>query len=252
MTTPYVTRYRNGEYLQYMKDVLELVNKQDVDTLLLTNQRNALASIVSQIDSAFQQSLGSALTQGIIELDDRRDKAFMGFKSVINGFTYHFDTAKQVHAQNALLAIDNYGKDITRKSYQEETAIVSSLVNDFESQPELITAVTELNLTDWLNELKIANTAFASKYLERVGETAANPLANLVELRSQATIAYRILISHIQAHQVLNTNAAYSIIIDEVDVLTKQYNLVVDNRTSSNTDSPIDLPIDDGITGEAV
>ncbi|TCP25201.1 hypothetical protein EV195_104234 [Tenacibaculum skagerrakense] len=252
MTTPYVTRYRNGEYLQYMKDVLELVNKQDVDTLLLTNQRNALTGIVSQIDNAFQQSLGSSLTQGIIELDDRRDKAFMGFKSVINGFSYHYDAAKKVHALNALSAIEKYGKDITRKSYQEETAIISSLITDFESQPELVTAVTELSLTDWLTELKTANIAFASKYLERVGDTAANPLANLVELRSQATVAYRVLISHIQAHQVLNTNAAYSIIIDEIDVLTKQYNLVVDNRTSSGTDSPIDLPIDDDITGEAV
>ena len=240
MTTPYVTRYRNGGYLQYMKDVLELVNKQDVTLLSLVNQRDALASLVAQIDEAFQQSLGSALTQEVIELDERRDKAFIGFKSVLNGFTYHVDATKQAHAKNAINTIENYGKDITRKSYQEETAIITSLVNDLETKPELIAAINDLNVSDWLSELKNANTAFAAKYLERVGETAANPLTNIPTLRTETTVAYKTLISHVEAHKVLDNNAAYTTILDEVEVLAKQYNLVVDNRTITPSETTTD------------
>lgn len=234
MTAPYVTRYRNGEYLQYMKDVLELVNKQDVTTLLLTAQRDDLTTIVTSIDEAFQQSLGSALTQEIIDLDERRDKAFIGFKTLLNGFTYHADAAKQLHAEAAITTLNNYGNGVTRKSYQEETAIVNSLINDFETNIELVTALSALGITDWLTELKDANEAFAAKYLERVGETAANPLTNISELRTQATAAFRTLISHIEAHKVLGSDDAYALLESEIDVLTKQYNLVVDNRTATS------------------
>lgn len=233
MTTPYLTRFRNGEYLQYMKDVLKLVNKQDVALLELTEPRDALSSLTTRIDDAFQHSLGSALTQEIIALDERRDKAFIGFKSVLNGFTYHIDTTKQAHAKNAMNNIENYGKDITRKSYQEETAIISSLINDLETKPELIAAVDGLNVTDWLTELKSSNEAFAAKYIERVGETAANPLTSIQGLRANATVAYKTLVYHIQAHKVLSSSVAYISLLEELEVLTKQYNAVVDNRTTT-------------------
>ena len=238
MTTPYVNRFRNGEYLQYMKDVLKLVNQQDVALLELTDQRDTLTGLTTQIDEVFQQSLGSAITQEIIALDERRDRAFVGIKAVLNGFTYHNNASKQDHAKNAIHSIDVYGKDITRKSYQEETAIISSCINDFETKPELIAAVNDLNLTDWLAELKSANETFGTKYIERVGETAANPLTSISELRTATTFAYKTLMSHIQAHDVLGDNATYASLIEEVEVLTKQYNLVVDNRTSTPNDAP--------------
>lgn len=234
MTTAYLTRYRNGEYLQYMKDVLVLVNLQDVALLELTEQRDTLNSLTNQIDEAFLQSLGSALTQEIILLDERRDKAFIGIKTLLSGYTYHYDTTQQDHAKNILLSIDIYGKDITRKSYQEETAIINSLINDLETQPELIAAINAINISDWVNELKTSNQAFGSKYIERVGETAANPITNITELRATTSTAYRTLISHIQAHDVLGNNPSYATLLEEIDVLTKQYNLVLDNRSNSS------------------
>ncbi|WP_417785974.1 hypothetical protein [Tenacibaculum sp.] len=66
MNSPYLNRYRNGEYLQYMKDILQLVNLQDVDALALTNPTNELTTIVNRIDSLYQQVQGSSLTQEII------------------------------------------------------------------------------------------------------------------------------------------------------------------------------------------
>lgn len=239
MTTAYLTRFRNAEYLQYMNDVLELVNKEDVTALLLTTQRDDLSNAVSSINNSFQQTLGSALTQDVIDLDNRRDRAFMGLKAMITSFTYHFDATTKAFAETALATINNYGKDVTRKSYQEETAILTSLIHDFETEQDLIDASTALSLTDWLTELKDANVAFAAKYLERVGDTAANPITNLTDLRAVATTAYKSLVDHIQAHAVLGTDATYATLVDEIDVLTKQYNLVVDNRTG-NTTTPVD------------
>lgn len=245
MTTPYLTRYRNGEYLQYIKDVLELVNKQDVATLLLTAQTEALTTTIVSIDDAFQQNLGSALTQEIIELDEQRDKAFVGIKLMIKAYSYHYSEVINTNAALVNTVVESYGADVTRKSYQEETAILNSLINELETKEELAAAITALSLTDWLAQLKNTNESFAAKYVERVGETAANPLINIALLREVTTTAYKTLVSHIEAHGTLNPNEAYTTMLDEISVLAKQYNLVVDNRATSTVPESASTDVDD-------
>ncbi|KAF9659693.1 MULTISPECIES: hypothetical protein [Tenacibaculum] len=45
----------------------------------------------------------------------------------------------------------------------------------------------------------------------------------------------RKLVLHIEAHTTLSENEAYPTLLNEIDVLAKQYNLVVDNRSKSST-----------------
>ncbi|GFE03511.1 hypothetical protein ABMY20_02865 [Tenacibaculum sp. SSH1-16] len=45
----------------------------------------------------------------------------------------------------------------------------------------------------------------------------------------------RKLVLHIEAHATLSENEAYPTLLNEIDVLAKQYNLVVDNRSKSST-----------------
>ena len=233
MNTPYFNRYRNGEYLQYMTDFLELLNKQDVTALQLAEPKAALDPVVAKIDAAFKQSQGSGLTQDVIALDERRDKALVGLRAVTESYTYHYDEsiAKAAAELNGIIA--SHGTNLQRLSYQEETAVINSIVKDFETEPEAQAAVTALTLADWVNELKESNASFSVKYLDRVGEAAQNPSANIPELRTKATEAYRTLVSHIQAHATLNGTEAYTILLNQIDVLAKQYNQVVDNRSAN-------------------
>ncbi|MBL0683800.1 DUF6261 family protein [Aquimarina mytili] len=234
MNTPYLNRYRNGEFLQYMKDILELVNQQDVDALQLTSQKNALEPIVNNINTVFQQSQGSTLTQEIIALDERRDRAIIGIRGASEAFTYHYDQGMAEAANTVLTSITTHGDGISRLSYQQETAILGSVVQDFETEIELKTAIMKLGLTKWVAELKNANDSFASKYLDRVGQAAANPTADIAELRSNATEAYRTLVAHIKAHATLGTAKGHAIILDQIDILAGQYNQVIENRSSNS------------------
>ena len=152
MNIPYLNRYRNGEYLQYMKDVLQLVNDANLDTL--TVQVGALSPIVDNIDAAFQQSQGSTLTQEIINLDERRDRAIVGLRSTTDGYTYHHDTAKATAATALNANIASHGNTIQRLSYQEETAVLDSIIADWETDSELTAAVATLDLGDWVSRVK--------------------------------------------------------------------------------------------------
>lgn len=61
MISPYLSRYRNAEYLQYMKDIIRIVNQVDVDTLLLTDSRDGLLTSVNAFEKLFKQTQGMPL-----------------------------------------------------------------------------------------------------------------------------------------------------------------------------------------------
>lgn len=237
MELPYLNRYRNAEYLQYMKDVLELLQDQDVIIQAVTEQQTTLQALVINIDDVFNQVQGSAITQEIIALDERRDRAIVGLRTVLEGYQSYFETTIAQAATALFNNIAAHGSSIYKLSYQEETAVLHSIITDWETETELSTAVTTLNLTEWLNELKTANTLFTTKYLERVEETAANPTTTIITLREATTEAYRDLIAHLDAHQTLASDAAYSVLLNQISVLAGQYNQVVDNRSNHNNPS---------------
>ncbi|MEW7289017.1 hypothetical protein [Aquimarina sp. 2304DJ70-9] len=47
--------------------------------------------------------------------------------------------------------------------------------------------------------------------------------------------AYRTFVVHIDAHATLATAKGHTIILDQIDVLARQYNQVVENRSSNGT-----------------
>lgn len=234
MNTPYLVRYRNGEFLQYMTDVLQLIDSQNAKTLKLEVQVGALQPLVTQIDNAYKQSQGSHLTQEVTALDETRDRYLTGIRSVIEGYTYHYDAAYANAAKTLLAILSAHGERIQKLSYREETAVLDSIFKDFEDHTAA-KAVQTLHLTTWIAELKASNARFTEAYLQRVSEAAAYPLANVPELRLQATEAYRALVKHIQAHRTLGGVQAYTTLVNEIDVLAGQYNQVIDNRRSTTT-----------------
>ncbi|KAB8152353.1 hypothetical protein EZY14_015030 [Kordia sp. TARA_039_SRF] len=249
MEVPVFSRYRNSEFLQYMKDVLELVNAQDVDVLQLTAQRDALATVTNQIDDLFQQEKSSGITQELIELDTRRDKAFMGIKANLEAYSYHYDAQLQSAAKRLLFNLNNYGTNIPRMNYQAETAIIDSMISDWETETDLVSAVSTAELNDWVAELKTANQAFNQRYLARVSESAANPATSFTSIREVATDAYKSLTAHVQAHATLGSNTTHQELVNEFGILAKQYNQTVGLRLNSGTDTEEEAPLDEETTG---
>ncbi len=234
MNVPFLNRYRHGEFLQYLKDVSQLLGEQDMAALQLTAQYDALQPVVASIDTAFKQSQASEITTELTNLDDQRDKALTGLRSVINGYQYHYQETI-VNAASVLQAnIDQHGNNIQRLSYQEETVVLSSIIADWQGDKELIEAVKNLNLDKWLTHLQTTNTSFATRYLARVEQQAANPSEDIPTFREEATTAYRDLVAHLNAHATLNTAPQHTILLEQISVLAGQYNQVVENRTNSS------------------
>jgi hypothetical protein len=234
MENPILDRYRNSEFLQYMKDVLEIVNDKNVDTLQLTTQRDALAVLSNQMDSLFQQEQSSGITQELIDLDTRRDRAFMGIKANLEAFAYHYDESLQAAARSLLFNLNNYGTNIPRMNYQAETAVIDSMLSDWETETDLVAAIATTQLTDWIAELKAANEVFNNRYIARVYEESATPGLSFTAMREEAVNSYKVLVAHIEAHATLGSNVTHQELVNQIGTLAKQYNLTVNLRLRSD------------------
>lgn len=242
MSTPYLHRYRTGEYIQYMTDVLTLLAQEELYDLPLSVQMEALATRVADINAVFKQDRHSELTSIIADLDARRGRAITGLRGVTKHFTYHSDAAIATAAAALHATIAVHGHDISRLTYQEETAIIDSIVREWEEQETLRAAVHRLHLNSWLTELKESNAQFSARYLERVAETAQQPSRTVGEYRKAATQTYRTLVNHLKAHATLNPAAGYTGFLQELEVLATQYNQGIEHRTQPKDDTPELLP----------
>ncbi|WP_408040330.1 DUF6261 family protein [Tenacibaculum amylolyticum] len=163
--------------------------------------------------------------------------AIRGFRNLATTYTYHANEAKANAAKDMLTAIDIHGSEIARRSYNEQTGILYSIVKDFETKDNLKAAITLIGASEWLTELKNSNTLFDTKYLERNDEAALNPLTDFTELRKEATTGYRELINHIEAHATLSDIGTYKELLNKISNLAKQYNLSLELRTGNNTNT---------------
>lgn len=124
-------------------------------------------------------------------------------------------------------------------NFPTESATLTAIVNDWETKPKLVAAVTKLGLAAWVAELKAANQLFGQKYLERTQEFgAANP-DTLRAKREEALAAYYELRKFIDACAVINPSAAYDKLIKELNALIDQYNGLLSSRPAGPATEPV-------------
>jgi hypothetical protein len=234
---------RNAEYIQFMDNFRDLVIKNDPTMLGVAVQQTVFVGKIVEIENLFKLQQANKFTEEVQALDLRRDNAINGISLVINGYTNHFDTKISIAAQTITKNLKNYGVGIARENLVAETAILNSLIADWEKKQELAQALTALNLTTWKEELKDANTLFDEKYLARTQEYAeANP-DTLLKKREECNQSYYELRKHIDAHGVINETDVYKKTTNDLNALIAQYNTLLNNRLANANKNDTDRTI---------
>lgn len=225
-------KLRNAEYLQYMKDFSGIINLNNSAQFDIESKFNAFTIKIEELEALYKKALASEKTQELLLIDTRRDAAINGIYYFLFSHTYHFETAKQQNAQVLLENMALYGSGIARLNYQAETATLNNLIRDWENKPELINAIAEFGLIEWVTELKTANEEFNTKYLSRTQEYGdANPETIKLK-REEVNVAYYALRDRIDALHLLAETppSPYVTIINQLNALTDQYNVLLVNR----------------------
>jgi hypothetical protein len=221
---PKLINYRNAAFIAFLKDTKSICEKFNTITLKLDGELAKLSGSIVALDNVFGIAKGSASTDTIENLDARRDNAFTGISFVADAYTKHFETEYREAAKLIAATTDKYGKRIASLNYLAETETLRSLLSDFENQNNVRAAIVKLNLTEWVNELKAANTEFNQVYLSRNKELSAQPDQNVQDLKKPAIENYNSLMNLVSSYNTINPNTDYKKIVDEVEELVIKYN----------------------------
>jgi hypothetical protein len=137
-------------------------------------------------EDAYKLSQKSPLTKPLVDIDFKRDNIFMATCNIVDANLKHWDPVMVAHATLINESIEVFGRDLIRKNYQSESADITSLINKWESEPNLAAAITAMNLTSWKNELKATNVLFIDTHNTRsVDDGNAEALPKLKALKAK-------------------------------------------------------------------
>jgi len=193
ITNP-ANRLHVAEFIQEGNDLLLHLTNADPVLLLYKKQFDGYKKVFDEINEVYKQSLSSPLTKILFELDAKRDDIFMGIGIIADG---NFKSWKPTVKANAKLIIDSinvFGRSLTVANYQSESAMINSLIDKWETKPDLTAALIALHLDDWKDELKSTNQLFVKTYNERSESNAeTNALNTIKNLREKANTAWNKL-----------------------------------------------------------
>lgn len=128
-------RLRNANYLQFQKDFLSIISRNNPATLQIETKFDDLSAKTEELESLFKKALANPMSQELLVLDGRRDDAINGIYYTALANSYHYEAATKQAADAILANINLYGSGIVRLNYQAETATLTSLINDWENKP---------------------------------------------------------------------------------------------------------------------
>ena len=234
LTQPHFAKFVLPEFIPYVKGFAQLCKDNNVgDDLAINSFIKDTSNAIAPVESAYAYQKDSPETMELEALDLRRDKAFMGIKTEALAKTYHFNSVFVKAAETVLNCIKKYGKSVQLLPLMIETETLDKLIDDFENDSLLKDAITALGLTDWVAELKAANTEFNTKYLDRTKRYANQPALSAFKLKPTAVAAFEALVKQIDSRNTIDTTGKYDTLISQLNALTDQANASANRRLSS-------------------
>lgn len=222
---------RNGEFLQFIRDTAETLERHGIVELNLTEQHEAMLLKYEETRELYAPMRANPLTRDLRLINLRRNRAITGIRSAIKTFSYHFDAEKNAAAKRLAKHQLHYGKNIIKENVMAKTGIISLMVADWETKPVLAADLTSLGLSEWKDELKAANMVYDDIFIVRIRQKAAKNKATMKQKREETLEAYYDVREMLEAYALTNPEKeVYQSTIKNLNALIKQYNVVLHKR----------------------
>lgn len=222
--TLHMSHLRNAEHVQLMTEFKELI-EQSATIKAKTSKIFALfVQLFEREDECMLVIQKSYLTNRIQELDRQRKIIFRGMTNAVLSAAHHFNTQKSEAAQQIKVLLEGYG-NLSRKTYDEETAGITNLVQDLEGA--YATQVSAIGIGEWVAEILRKNIDFETLIQLRDRESAAKPKDTMVNIRRKIDEEYRKIIQAIESFAALAESeqefAEYSSFIKSLNAVNFRY-----------------------------
>ena len=229
---------RNEEHYQFQADFKALVGNYTAATLDIKTPFDKFLLQFNDEAEALDVIRKSAITEDLTIADMLRDATFRGLSDAVKAASKHFTPEVKKAAANLKPLFDHYG-NIARKSFDEETAAITSLIADLQGTYASDTATA--GIADWVKELQQNNLDFDTIKSKRYNEDATKTQLRMKEVRTAIDITYRSIVERINALMIVNGEANYLNFANELNKRIENYNLLIAQRQGRNAKNNGDI-----------
>ncbi|NQU54255.1 MAG: hypothetical protein HQ522_17140 [Bacteroidetes bacterium] len=226
-----VEKLRNEEHFQFQTEFNELVTRFTAQTLGVETPYAAYQTHYGNEAEALDVIQKSAITSEMVDADHDRDNLFSGLNDTVEGACNHYDPIKKEAGLRLKIVFDHFG-NISKKSYDEETAATNALINDLGTK--YTDDVATLGLEDWITALDASNQKFVALSAERYSDDADKTPLKMKEVRIEVDAAYRSITNLIDALILVNGLETYSPFVEELNRRVEKYNNNLAQRQGRN------------------
>lgn len=207
----------------------KIIKKHAIEDTYLTQLGTDLEDSGNEMENSIATSHKKEMTEELSAADDKRDNAFIALKFFILAYIKWAIDEYTPYAKKIWNIIKQHGLGLDRESYEEESALLVSLINDLE-KPDFVEAITVLKLEQIVTYLKDAQTGFSALYQQSLeAEAGKEIVTSATKLKKSALTKLKAVADYLNA--VANANpGVYGTIQAEMAELVNNVNQKIRNR----------------------
>jgi hypothetical protein len=210
----------------------------------MENQRFAYEKLFKKEDEAYTRKRSFEETKDIQAAGNKRDEVFFFIRRFIENMNYNPDATLKNAGKLLEDAMEPY-RNAHRKSFNENTSLIDTFINEMEKNEALFKAMKLLDLIRPLELLKVSNENFKELYNERSSKRYQRSMKDkLKQLRPQVDQAFFEVIKFINAvylvsHEITKEKAIVDelgAVIDKINAYTAGMMDTISKRRNQNDD----------------
>ncbi|HEM3202016.1 TPA: hypothetical protein U0910_000007 [Streptococcus suis 8830] len=226
----YTSRLRHPEFAQLVVRFLDdldkkglSVAKEDIVEKLLTDLRTNLPH--------FQQSLeqvrASEKSVSISEADEQRDADFQALRDSIKPYRVSKREAEKSAYASLKLLFDQY-KDTAKANYEQETALLTSLLEKLRSSYS--DQISVLEIEKFVSNLEESHRDFETRFSSRSQESLTKVSYDVKALRKAVLTPYQDLTEYLAIMVRVKDEALYKDLLEVLNNSRKYYADILSRR----------------------
>jgi hypothetical protein len=224
--------FRNNEHLNFHQGVRKIITDITPVSLNVETQFGIYETQIEKEAEAIEPLRKSVITDELADADAIRDNTFRGITDAILSATRHFTPGIRTAAIKIDTEVLNHYGNITKRTYEEETTLITKFITDLQSKYDADCSLIGIN--PWLVELKKNNDYFNTLYFNRIDDESAKTQLRMKQSKIEVDVAFKVIIKRIEALIEINGEANYKDFVLKINELIDKYNIILAQRKGRN------------------
>lgn len=191
-----------------------------------------LYAIINEANNDLRIGLGrsfnSEFTSVLLLTDEKRDKAFIGFRDYIRAYCNHGDAIKEEAATNLSVILESVGNNLHRMPYAVESTKLDVLFENL-STPKAKEALETIMAQEWLERLKTRQEEFEKTYHSKIDTEAGIDLPLLKNSKRTLITYIKGLLYYVETNKNME-HAQFVAIEEKINVIITDAVTIARNR----------------------